>query len=229
MSQPLQYQQGLVNFFGYEFRTDSRALIPRFETEFLVSKTLEYCRQSDLESPRIVDIGTGSGIVAISVAKALPGAQVTAIDISDQALELAQENATQLKVDTIKFIKADLLEGFTGKVDILLANLPYLPTGRIQNLDSSVKDFEPHLALDGGADGMELYRRLFKQIASMIKKPKLCVFEFDDGQEIVAKADLARILPEATVSIQKDASDFVRYIVLEFNPVRNYKKYEKLV
>lgn len=218
MPQPIQYQNGSVDFFGRAFLTDPRALIPRFETEFLVSKTVAWCAQKD---PRrnwsIVDIGTGSGVIAISLALELPTATVTAIDASMPALALARENTLKHGIaDRVHLAHGDLLTGFNGPADIIAANLPYLPTGRILNLDASVRDFEPHEALDGGSDGLELYRRLFRQIAERAHRPSLCVFEFDDGQESGAQEEIAKLLPDAKAGIFKDTSGFVRYIVLEF-------------
>src|SRR3989344_2415495 len=154
MSQPIQYQNGTVEFFGRTFLTDPRALIPRFETEFLVSKTVAWCNQKDPNKAwSIIDIGTGSGIIAISLAIELPLAKITAIDSSASALALAGENALRHNVvDRVNFIQENLLTGFSGRADMIVANLPYLPTDRISQLESSVKDFEPHRALDGGSD-----------------------------------------------------------------------------
>ena len=219
MSQPIQYQNGSVDFFGRTFFTDSRALIPRFETEFLVSKTVAWCAQKPQQQKwSIIDIGTGSGVIAVSLALELPTASITAIDTSLSALALAGENALRHNVvDRISFKQGNLLTDFDGRADIIVANLPYLPTERIQRLDSSVKDFEPHQALDGGTDGLELYRQLFDQIAKLPHRPSLCVFEIDNGQEDAIKKELAKKLPDASIGILKDTSDFIRYIVLEFN------------
>ncbi|MBX4190236.1 peptide chain release factor N(5)-glutamine methyltransferase [Candidatus Parcubacteria bacterium] len=215
MSQPIQYQKGNAEFFGRVFDTDPRALIPRFETEFLVSKTIEWIRSKPQKEWSIIDVGTGSGIIAISLALELPEAKITAIDKSKEALALARENALRHHVNNrINFIEADLLDGFSS-ADIILANLPYLPTKRISKLDPSVRDFEPHQALDGGEDGLEIYRRLFQQISSLNPLPKLCVFEFDDGQEETAQAVISHWLPGVRTKILKDSSCFSRYIILE--------------
>ena len=219
MSQPIQYQNGVVEFFGRTFFTDSRALIPRFETEFLISKTVAWCTHTNPQRAwSIVDIGTGSGIIAISLALELPMTTINAIDISASALTLAGENALRHNVvDKVHFRQGNLLSGFNGHADIIVANLPYLPTSRISQLDTSVRDFEPHQALDGGADGLELYRQLFSQIAQRTYRPSLCVFEIDDGQESSILGEIDNWLPDAKVGILKDTSDFVRYAVLEFN------------
>lgn len=219
MSQPIQYHNGSVEFFGCTFFIDSRALIPRFETEFLVSKTVAWCNQINPKRAwSIVDIGTGSGIIAISLALELPTATITAIDVSLSALTLAGKNALRHNVvDKVHFTQGDLLNNFNGHADIIVANLPYLPSNRISQLDASVRDFEPHQALDGGADGLELYRQLLDQIAKLPYYPSLCIFEIDDEQEDGIRKEIAKWLPDAKISILKDTSDFIRYVVLEFN------------
>lgn len=216
MSQPIQYQNGTVEFFGRTFFTDSRALIPRFETEFLVSKTIEWCAQNPPQQKlSIIDIGTGSGIIAISLALEIPSATITAIDASVSALALAGENALRHNVvDRISFKQGNLLTDFNGPTDIIVANLPYLPTGRIPHLDSSVKDFEPREALDGGADGLELYRRLFNQVSQLAYRPSFCIFEIDDGQENSIQEIASKYLPDMEVNTLKDTSNLYRYAVL---------------
>lgn len=218
MSRPIQYQNGGVEFLGRIFATDPRALIPRFETEFLVTRTVAWCTQKNPQRAwSIVDIGTGSGVIAISLALELPLAKIIAVDISLSALALARENALRHDVvDRVHFIRGDLLAKRGDNADIIVANLPYLPTARIPKLDASVRDFEPHSALDGGTDGLELYRRLFKQISGRAVRPSFCIFEFDDGQEQATRKEIMKWLPDARVDILKDTSDFTRYIILEF-------------
>src|SRR3989344_8914897 len=216
MSQPAQYQNGSVEFFGRTFFTDSRALIPRFETEFLVSQTVVWCVQKNPQQAwSIIDVGTGSGVIAISLALELPNAVITATDTSTSALALAGENALRHNVmDKVRFIQGNLLNGFGSHTDIIVANLPYLPTARIPQLDASVRNFEPHQALDGGIDGLDLYRQLFDQIAKLSYRPSLCVFEIDDGQENIIQKEIIKKLPDAKISIINDTSEFVRYAIL---------------
>lgn len=216
MSQPIQYQDGNVEFFGRTFFSDSRALIPRFETEFLVSKTIAWCAEKDPQKAwSIIDIGTGSGVIAISLALELPTAKITAIDASAPALALAGENALRHNVvDKVHLMQGNLLEGFHGPADIIVANLPYLPTGRIPQLDPSVKDFEPHEALDGGTDGLELYRHLFNQISQLTHPPSFCIFEIDDGQEDSILEIVSKYLPDMKAETLKDTSNLYRYLML---------------
>ncbi|HZZ99674.1 MAG TPA: peptide chain release factor N(5)-glutamine methyltransferase [Candidatus Paceibacterota bacterium] len=212
-SGPIQYLDGSTEFCGHRFKTDRRALIPRFETEYLVRRTLEWCAKNN-QTCSIIDVGTGSGVIAISLALSLPEAKITAIDLSSGALELARENAVLHHVDDrISFLQSDLLENFSGSADVILANLPYIPTERVGQLDSSVKDHEPHSALDGGPDGLAIYRRLFEQLKSL--KPKFCIFEMDDDQAESIRKELEKSFSDSNIEIVKDTSDFNRYAILE--------------
>ena len=220
MSGPIQYIDGFVEFCGIKLAIDSRALIPRFETEFLVKKTIDWCTKKNLQKNlHIADIGTGSGNIAVSLALNLPKAHLTAVDISPKALSLAQENAHRQNVsDRIYFILGDLLTSIRQPLDIIVANLPYIPSERIPYLDPDVKDFEPHLALDGGLNGFYLYNRLFNQISNLPELPKLCVIEIDENQKKMANREIHQHFPSAIVNISKDSSELFRYATIEFAP-----------
>jgi len=156
---PLQHLLGTVEFCGRTFKSDSRALIPRPETEQLVERALTY---TNLSSPTssILDVATGSGIIPLTLAMERPEASVTATDISLEALSLARENAVLLGVDRISFNEADLIpESLNASFDLITANLPYIPSAEIPTLSREVQN-DPLLALDGGADGLDLIRRL---------------------------------------------------------------------
>ena len=162
--EPLQYILGTWEFMGHTFKTDPRALIPRFETELLVEKALETAK--NFKNPRILDICTGSGCIAISIAKAI-NANITATDISQDAISLAQENA-ELNNVNINFICTDIIDGLEDeKYDIIICNPPYIPTHELRNLMIDVKDYEPILALDGGSDGMDIYKRVLEKCKYM--------------------------------------------------------------
>lgn len=151
---PLWYILGTCNFYGYDFKVDERVLIPRPETEELVEKALQNLTPDD----SVLDLCTGSGAIAITVSLK-SGAFVTASDISDDALTIASENAVALGAN-VKFVKSDLFENIDGKFSVIITNPPYIPSGDIDGLQREVKDFEPHIALDGGDDGLDFYKRI---------------------------------------------------------------------
>jgi release factor glutamine methyltransferase len=151
---PLQHLLGTVEFCGRTFRSDSRALIPRPETEQLVERALTYANLSS-----ILDVATGSGVIPLTLALERPESTVSATDLSPEALTLANENAALLGVNRIAFQEADLIPENFGTFDLITANLPYIPSAEISTLSREVQN-DPLLALDGGADGLDLVRRL---------------------------------------------------------------------
>ena len=157
---PLWYIVGDTEFYGYTIKVDNRVLIPRPETEELC----EYAISQVAEGDRVLDLCTGSGAIAIALAKRTK-AEVYASDISQEALALATENAT-LNQANVTFIESDLFSQIEGQFNLIISNPPYIPTADIEELEVSVKDYEPRLALDGGADGLDYYRK----IASLAKE-----------------------------------------------------------
>jgi release factor glutamine methyltransferase len=153
---PLQHLLGTTEFFGREFSSDARALIPRPETEQLVELVL--AAPAGNPNPKILDVGTGSGVIAITLALELPQSSVTAIDLSPEALALAQANAQALQAN-VTFVQGDLLPEGAEVFDQIVANLPYIPTGDISALSREVQH-DPVSALDGGDDGLDLVRKL---------------------------------------------------------------------
>lgn len=178
---PLWYIMGDASFCGYPIKVDERVLIPRPETEELV----EYAGKLVTEkTKKALDLCTGSGAIAIAFKKRLKEGQeveVTASDISEDALSLARENAEANGAE-IKFIHSDLFERVKGKFDLILSNPPYIKTEEIATLQREVKDFEPKIALDGGADGLELYRRIAKDAPAHLKKGGILLMECGMGQ-----------------------------------------------
>ncbi len=169
--EPVDYVLGRRDFMGLDFIVDRRALVPRPSTELLVEKTLEFVgldvglgrvlRPEPKYDPLIVDVGTGCGVAAVALAHYLPSASVVASDVSVEALTLARENVELNDCRTRVFpVAADLQPATIAAPDFLVANLPYIPTGDIGEMQPDVRDFEPRLALDGGTDGFSLYRRL---------------------------------------------------------------------
>lgn len=173
---PLQHLLGTVEFCGRTFRSDARALIPRPETEQLVERALTYAPLAS-----ILDVATGSGVIALSLAIELPGASVVATDISPEALSLARENANLLGVDRLFLQEADLMPPGEGRFDLITANLPYIPSAEIPTLSREVRH-DPLAALDGGADGLDLVRRLAPLAAVRLNPGGHLLLEIGMGQ-----------------------------------------------
>jgi release factor glutamine methyltransferase len=179
--EPLQYITGHQEFYGLDFIVTPDVLIPRPETEFLVERVIDFERaRYDEGPPIIVDAGTGSGCIAVTLAYNIPAARVIAIDISSAALDVARANAERHGVqDRIEFVEGDLLEplgrlasgssGLEGAIDLIASNPPYVEEGKPETLQREVRDWEPALALYGGADGLSFYRRLLAEGAVYLK------------------------------------------------------------
>lgn len=174
---PLQHLLGSVDFLGVSFTSDSRALIPRPETEQLVALLLE---MGDFH--QILDVGTGSGVIALSLALKRPLARATGCDISAAALSLARENAARHGLsERVHFVESDLLENLQGPFDLLVANLPYIPAADIPGLSREVRH-DPVLALDGGTDGLDLIRRLVADAPRILAPGASLALEIGHGQ-----------------------------------------------
>jgi release factor glutamine methyltransferase len=178
--EPLQHLLGTVEFAGQTFLCDKRALVPRPETEQLVEKIAE----SRMPSPdsRILDVGTGSGVIALSLAAKFPNAKITATDVSDEALALAGENAERLGLASrVEFLKSDLLTSVTHASDLIVANLPYVAATDRATLSSEVLH-DPEIALFGGEHGDEIVRKLIEQAPSYLAPGGLLALELGLGQ-----------------------------------------------
>jgi release factor glutamine methyltransferase len=188
--EPIQYITGETEFYGLPFRVTRDVLIPRPETEHLVEKVLELAPR--FHKPRIVDVGTGSGAIAVALAHHLPQAQITAIDISSPALVLAEENAKRNVAD-IRFLQGDLLAPVAGEqFDLIVSNPPYVPSADRATLSVEVRDYEPALALFAGDDGLEVYRRLIPAAFDALVPGGFVVLEIGYGQSTAIAELLAR-------------------------------------
>ena len=185
-------------------------LIPRPETEDLVMLAVSMAK----EGQNILDLCTGSGAIAIATAKELEKknirVQITASDISEGALALAKENAQWNGAD-VKFVQSDLFEKLDEKYDIVLSNPPYIPTATVQTLQREVRDFEPHLALDGGEDGLDIYRKIAQQAAAHIQTGGTLVMEVGEGEA----EDVAKLFTQKSM-IAKDFNGVDRYVKIDF-------------
>ena len=178
---PLWYCIGNVDIYGYELKVDERALIPRPETELLVYNAKPYLTKES----KVLDLCTGTGAIAIAIKKET-GASVFALDISENALQLAKENAENLQAE-ITFIKSDMFESLTEKdFDVIISNPPYIKSEDIKSLQSEVKNFEPILALDGGQDGLDFYKNIAKNAKKHLKKGGILLLEvgFDQAEMV---------------------------------------------
>jgi release factor glutamine methyltransferase len=183
--EPLQYLTGEREFFGLDFRVTPAVLIPRPETEILVETAVRIARERIGPCVHFVDVGTGSGCIAVSLAHEMPASQGYATDISAAAIGIARFNAGRHKVSgRIQFIRADLLDCFGPKpvFDLILCNPPYVALDEYDTLAGSVKDYEPHLALFGGPDGLGIFRRLAPAALKHLKRGGFLLLEIGAGQ-----------------------------------------------
>lgn len=214
--EPLAYLTRHHEFCGLDFLIDARVLVPRPETELLIDLALQFAAQSPISSLRLLDVGTGSGCLAITLAVRLPSARLTALDVSAEALALARLNARRHNVsDRITFLQSDLLSHFplrTSHFALLLANLPYIPTAELQRLP--VSRHEPALALDGGPDGLDLIRRLLADAPHVMAPHSRLLLEINDEKGAEA-FDLARAaLPSAPIELHKDFAGLDRALAI---------------
>jgi len=200
--EPLQHITGSTSFCGCEITVSRQALVPRPETEMLAELGWQFLTErrapprleangqhphaeTVLGAPTALDFGTGTGCIAIALAVKCPGAQITALDVSAEALALARQNAESNKVtERIEFLEGDGLAALAGKTgfDLIVSNPPYIASAEIETLEPEVRDFDPRAALDGGADGLEFYRRLAREAAACLKPDGKIMVEFGDGQ-----------------------------------------------
>ena len=212
--EPLQHLLGTVEFAGREFLCDARALIPRPETEELVEKILaEYRREGALPPSDILDMGTGSGVIGLSLALAFPESRVVLADVSPEALALAQENAAKLGVasERLTLVKSDLFSAMAGqRFDLIAANLPYIAAAEIAGLSADVQR-DPVLALDGGVCGTELIERFLEELPQHLNLNAFVALEVGAGQT-AALAEIMSRLPLRDVTAVNDLSRRDRFL-----------------
>lgn len=241
LGKPVSYITGVKEFMGLEFAVNEAVLIPRPETELLVEeavKELEAISREAKAVPRVLDLCTGSGAIAISIRHFVPQAEVTATDLSEEALKVARENAGRILGETedlspqsgesIRFLQGDLFEALDGPMrasaptqdsglqtrdfnlfNLIVSNPPYIPEKVIDGLMPDVKDFEPRLALDGGTDGLDIYRRLIPQAAAHLAPGGILLMEIghDQGETV---PDLCRQAGLRNVTVLKDLAGLDR-------------------
>ncbi|HXU39929.1 MAG TPA: peptide chain release factor N(5)-glutamine methyltransferase [Blastocatellia bacterium] len=216
--EPLQYITGHQEFYGLDFRVTPAVLIPRPETEFLVERIIKLMDDS-MPSPLIVDVGTGSGCIAVTVAVNVPRARVIAIDLSAAALEIARTNAERHGAsDRIEFLQGDLVEPLKAhhlenSVDVLASNPPYVNEGQAELIQREVRDWEPGEALFGGVEGLDFYRRLFVEGLTFVKRGGYMIFEIGYDQ-LEAIAEMIAALEWELVDVVNDLQGIPRTVTL---------------
>lgn len=208
---PLSYVIGTRDFFGLTFKVDENVLIPEQETELLVEEVIKHS-----EGKSVLDMCTGSGCIAISIALFGKPSKVAASDISHKALKVARENAKSLKAGEISFIQGDMFENVTDKFDIIVSNPPYIETGEIDELMPEVRDYIPRLALDGDIDGLKFYRIISKEAVKKLNKNGRIFYEIGYNQSRA----VASILLEngfTDVNIMKDYSGLDRIVMAKLD------------
>lgn len=210
---PVQYITNNQEFMKLNFYVDENVLIPQPDTEILVEKVIKSI--DIMENIEILDMCTGSGCIGISLAKNIKNTKVTLVDISKEAIEIAKKNAIQNEVENkITFIQSDMFENVKGKFDIIVSNPPYIKTDIIQTLDKQVQN-EPHIALDGGEDGLDFYKILINEAHKYLKKDGKIFLEigYDQKQEVENLVKQSKHYKK--IETIKDLSQNDRVIILE--------------
>ncbi len=209
----LPYLLGSWEFFGHSFHVTPDVLIPRPETELLIENALGFLR-SHPRARLCADIGTGSGCIAITLALEIPDLYVIAVDVSPFAIEVARVNARKHGVDDrVRLIVSDLLQPFDSRFGLICANLPYIPSKRMERL--AVAEREPKLALDGGMDGLTVIRRLVYELPELLDHGGRALLEVDSSHARVLAGELSTMNPSVKIDVLKDVTGRERIVMLE--------------
>ncbi|NKE04581.1 peptide chain release factor N(5)-glutamine methyltransferase [Bacillus selenatarsenatis] len=219
--EPIQYIIGSEEFYGRRFQVNEHVLIPRPETEELVHGTLQRMDKlfPDRDSIDLVDVGTGSGAISVTLKLEKPVLKVTAVDLSKDAIEVASKNASQLGAD-IEFLHGDLLQPLIlqrKKVDVIISNPPYIPVSDQEWMSDIVTEHEPHMALFAGEDGLDLYRRFMEELPLVLKEKALVSFEIGAGQGEAVRRLLENTFPQAKVEVVFDINGKDRMVFAELD------------
>ena len=215
---PIQYILGEREFMGLDFYLEEGVLVPRPDTEILVEYIIDYIKKHHKEDNiNVLDIGIGSGAISLSIASYLKNTKVFGIDISDTAIKVANINKEKFKLSNVNFYKGDLFKALEGlnmeyKFDIIVSNPPYIKSEEITSLDIQVKDHEPMLALDGGLDGLDFYRRITEGSLEYLKDNSLLIYEigYEQSKEV---EDILRLWGFKDISTLKDLQGHDRVVL----------------
>lgn len=213
---PLQYLLGQWEFYGYPFKVNENVLIPRADTELIIENVLDICRKNNLKYPKIADLCSGSGCIGITLKKQIPSSEIYSVEISEKAVEVIRENSVLNNVG-INIINADVLERETveklPELDIIVCNPPYLTQQEMNELQKEVT-FEPSLALFGGADGLDFYRKITSLWKNSIRKDGWLLYESGDGQH----EDIKNILGKNNfynITFSRDLNNIIRNVTAQ--------------
>ncbi len=208
--EPIAYILGEIEFYSRKFLVGSEVLIPRPETEILAGEVLNIIR--NISRPRVIDVGTGSGCIALTIGSERRDSMIIASDLSFDAIMVAKENAKRLDVENVAFVQSDFLDSLkAGSFDVVVSNPPYVSEAELSLLDPGIREFEPALALHGGKDGMDCIRRLASDAISVLKSGGWYVTEIGQGQDRAAM-EIFRTLGYRDTSFVEDLSGIKRII-----------------
>ncbi len=211
--EPIAYILGHREFYGLDFLVDRRVLIPRPETELIVELALKALKKIARLEPVIADVGTGSGAIALALAYHAPHARMLATDISPDALTVARMNAARLNLaERVEFFQGDLLEPLTEPLDLVTANLPYIPLARLPQMPREIREYEPRVATISGLDGLSLIRRLLEQVEAHVARAGVVLLEISEEQGIEAQQLAERFFPSAAIMLHRDLEGLDRVI-----------------
>lgn len=208
---PIQYLIGYVNFYGNKIEVNENVLIPRYETEGLVEETFNMINYYFNDTLNIIDLGTGSGAIAIALGKLLPNSTIDAVDISKEALEVASLNAKENCV-TINFILADMLDNNNKRYDLIISNPPYI--SKNDKIHEMVDKYEPHLALYAEDNGLEYYKKILASAKEHLNKKSIIAFEIGYKQEKEIISIASEYFKDAKIVVRKDLYDKNRYVFI---------------
>ena len=209
--EPVQYIVGNVDFYGYKINVNKNVLIPRFETEELIFKTINLIKKNLNENIKVLDIGTGSGCISIALKKEIPGLDITAVDTSEDALLVAKNNALENNCE-INFIKSDLFNNIDDKYDLIISNPPYISYD--EQIMDIVKKNEPHLALYAKNNGLYFYEEIIKNSSNYLNDKNIIAFEIGYLQANEIKKMAHKYYPNSNIIIEKDMQEKDRFVFI---------------